>query len=109
MPANAFLNTTYSFVDANATLAWSTQKKIATVGGTDIHVTLPAKPTYSYSDVGAASSGHTHPVSIATSSGTSALALAANTKYSLSAGGSTFIFTTPADTNTWRPLGTGAD
>lgn len=106
LPANAFLNTTYSFVDANATLAWSTQKKIATVGGTDIHVTLPAKPTYTYSDVGAASSGHTHPVSIATSTGTSALALKADTKYSLSAGGSTFIFTTPTDT--WRPLGSGA-
>lgn len=178
LPANAFLNSTYSFTDANPTLAWGTKSKIATVGGVDIHVTMLAKPTYTYSDVGAASSGHTHttslaadtgtsaitlasagkykltaggtsviftmptiptvsyPVtsvnsktgavsltasdvgaatsghthglSIATSDGTNALTLAANTKYVLTAGGSTFIFTTPADTNTWRPLGTGA-
>lgn len=51
LPANAFLNTTYSFTDANPTLAWSTKSKVATVGGTDIHVTMPAKPTYTLDNV----------------------------------------------------------
>ena len=107
MPANAFLNTIYSIVSNEPTLDWGKESTIGKVGSTEFKVTMPAKPTYTYSDVGAASSGHTHPVSIATSSGTNALTLAANTKYSLSAGGSTFIFTTPTDT--WRPLGTGAN
>ena len=56
------------------------------------------KPTYTYSEVGAASSGHTHAISIADSTGTSDITLAANTKYQLTAGGSTYIFTTPPDT-----------
>jgi len=59
-------------------------------------------------NIGAATSGHTHDISIAASSGTSSIALAANTKYQLTAGGKSYIFTTPADTNTWRPVGTGA-
>lgn len=37
-------NTTYSFSDNNVTLAWGTKSTIATVGGTDIHVTMPANP-----------------------------------------------------------------
>lgn len=37
-------DTQYTFTDKNATLAWSTQKVIATIGGVDIHVTLPANP-----------------------------------------------------------------
>ena len=37
-------NTTYSFSDKNVTLAWGTKSTIATVGGTDIHVTMPANP-----------------------------------------------------------------
>ena len=41
---------------------------------------------------------HTHTLSIATDSGTNQLTLSANTKYKLTAGGSTFIFTTPPDT-----------
>ena len=44
-----------------------------------------------YSDVGAASSGHTHTLSMATSSGTSSIDLEANTKYQLTAGGSTYL------------------
>lgn len=44
LPANAFNNTTYSFVDANPNLTWDTQSKVATVGGVDIHVTMPANP-----------------------------------------------------------------
>ena len=56
----------------------------------------------------AAAGNHTHSTSIAASSGTNQLTLAANTKYAITAGGTSYIFTTPPDTNTWRPVGTGA-
>lgn len=48
------------------------------------------------SDVGAATSGHTHTLSIADSTGTSSKTLAHGGKYQLTAGGSTYIFTMPA-------------
>jgi hypothetical protein len=38
--------------------------------------------------------GHTHTLSIATDTGTNALTFTANSKYKLTAGGSTYIFTT---------------
>lgn len=53
---------------------------------------------------GYAASGHTHTTTIAADSGTSALNMAANTTYKLTAGGTTFIFKTPADSNTWRGI-----
>ena len=37
-------NTTYTFTNKGATLAWSTTSTIATVGGVDIKVTMPANP-----------------------------------------------------------------
>lgn len=37
-------NTTYSFTNKAATLAWGTTSTIATVGGTDITVTMPSNP-----------------------------------------------------------------
>lgn len=37
-------NTTYTFTNKAATLAWGTTSTIATVGGTDITVTMPANP-----------------------------------------------------------------
>ena len=43
---------------------------------------------------------HSHGISIKTSSGASKLTLAHGTKYELTAGGQSFIFTTPNDTNT---------
>jgi len=55
-------------------------------------------------DGGAATYGHTHGLSIVTDNGTSSISLAANTKYKLTAGGSTYIFTTPPDNNTWRGI-----
>ena len=42
--------------------------------------------------------GHYHTLSIAADSGTNQLTLSASTKYKLTAGGSTFVFTTPPDT-----------
>lgn len=44
----------------------------------------------------AAAGDHTHTLSMATSYGTSSIDLEANTKYQLTAGGSTYIFKTPA-------------
>lgn len=47
-------NTTYSFADKNATLAWGTTHTIATVGGVNIRLTMPANPntntTYAFSN-----------------------------------------------------------
>ena len=47
---------------------------------------------------------HSHSISIKTSSGTNKLTLAHGTKYELTAGGQSFIFTTPSDNNTWRKV-----
>lgn len=51
LPANAFKDTTYTFTANNPTLEWSKTEKIGTVGGTDLNVTMPAKPTYTLDDV----------------------------------------------------------
>lgn len=37
-------NTTYSFSDKNPTLDWGKKSTVATVGGVDLHVTMPANP-----------------------------------------------------------------
>lgn len=52
------------------------------------------------SDVGAATSGHTHTTSIATSTGTNQITLAHGSKYALTAGGTSYVFTMPSDNNT---------
>lgn len=68
-----------------------------------------ASAGYSYSSLstalsGKAASGHTHTLKLESSTGTSSITLSAATKYQLTAGGSTYIFTTPSDTNTWRGI-----
>lgn len=89
------------------------ESKSATSGGTDVSlVTTGEKYTWNNKSnltIGttattAAAGNHTHGLSIATDSGTNQLTMAANTKYKLTAGGSTYIFTTPPDNNnnTWR-------
>jgi hypothetical protein len=60
---------------------------IATIAGVNITAKIG-----SYS-----ASNHTHPLSIAADSGTSSIALAASTKYKLTAGGSTYVFTSTPD------------
>ena len=45
---------------------------------------------------------HSHGISIKASSGTNKLTLDHGTKYELTAGGQSFIFTTPSDNNTWQ-------
>lgn len=46
----------------------------------------------------AAKGNHTHATSIATSTGTNQLTLAASTKYAITAGGTSYVFTTPPNT-----------
>lgn len=62
------------------------------------HVVIGAALTAS--DVGAATSGHTHTTSIA-SGGTATINLSANTAYTLTAGGTSVIFKTPTDNNNY--------
>ena len=73
-------------VDNKAATIGTSLTTIATVGGTNITAKIG-----SY-----ASSSHTHTLSIATDTGTSALTMQPSTKYKLTAGGSTYIFTTPS-------------
>ena len=56
--------------------------------------------TYNIKDVNASRSNHTHATSIATSTGTNQITLAHGGKYALTAGGTSYIFTLPADSNT---------
>lgn len=96
---------------SSITLASATKYQL-TAGGKSVIFTMPTIPTVSYpvtsvnsktgavsltySDVGAASSDHTHTASLATSTGTSAITLAHGGKYALTAGGSSVIFTMPS-------------
>ena len=50
------------------------------------------------SDIGAATNGHTHTTTLATDLGTSTITLAHASKYKLTAGGSSIIFTMPSET-----------
>lgn len=72
-----------------ATTAWGDWARIYTTAN---------KPTAA--DVGAATSGHTHATSIATSSGTNQITLALGTKYAITAGGTSYVFTMPSNPNT---------
>lgn len=51
-----------------------------------------------------AQASHTHTLSLNTTTDTSNITLAASTKYKLTAGGNSIIFTTPPNTNTWRGI-----
>lgn len=84
---STFLTSHQSVTNKNATLAWSTTSTIATIGSTDIKITMPANPntntTYSLSD---ALSSHKFTTTLTPSSGnatTSNLTLAAGSNISL--------------------------
>jgi len=79
-----------------------------TIGSTGKTFNGTANVSWSLAEIGAAATSHTHSLSIATDSGTNALTLAASTKYKLTAGGSTFIFTTPPNTTYTFTAGTSA-
>ena len=63
-------------------------------------IKLPDNQEYILKDSNAARSNHTHDIALEKdTSGTNQLTLAAGTKYKLTAGGESYIFTTPADAN----------
>lgn len=70
---------------------------LGTTGSPTAILTLPTT-TGTLALVG--DNNHTHTLSIATDSGTNQLTLAFGTKYKLTAGGSTYIFTMPTNPNT---------
>lgn len=96
-------NTTYSSLSA---ASGGTAVSLVTTG--EKH-TWNSKSNLAIGTTGstAAAGNHTHGLSLATDSGTSSISLAANTKYKLTAGGSTYVFTTPPDNNTTYSAGTG--
>lgn len=75
----------FTVSSAGATIGTSLTT-IATVGGVNIQAKIGS---YSASD-------HTHTTTLATSTGTSSLSLGYGAKYSLTAGGTSYIFTTPS-------------
>ena len=88
--------TSISFDGSTATKALTQKGTWETFGTSNLAIGTTATT--------AAAGNHTHTASIAADSGTNQLTMAANTKYKLTAGGSTYIFTTPPDTNTWRGI-----
>ena len=97
-------NTTYTFATGDN----NGQIKVTPSGGTAQNVSVKGLGSAAYTDSSAyATSGHNHTLSMATDSGTSAITLAASTKYKLTAGGSTYIFTTPPNSNTTYTIATG--
>lgn len=100
------VNTLFTANSSSATNAI----KFLSSGGTTVTASAasgnnPATVTISSPSLGtgstnAAKGDHTHTLSIATDSGANALTLDHGTKYKLTAGGQTFIFTTPTDNNT---------
>lgn len=80
------------------TLSWGADSTVFTLNGTEVKIKAMAKP--SPADIGAASSDHTHTLSIAEDTGTNNVTLGYGKKYKLTAGGSTYIFTMPASDNT---------
>ena len=79
------------------TMSANTKYKL-TAGGSSYIFTTPSTLSIGTTASTAAAGNHTHSTSIATSSGTNQLTLAASTKYAITAGGSSYIFTTPPNT-----------
>ena len=102
-------NTTVSGSGNDITIAATDttyESKTASSGGTDVSlVTTGEKYTWNNkSDLAigttattAAAGNHTHTTSLASNTGTSTVSLSANSKYKLTAGGTSVIFTTPVD------------
>ena len=96
-------------LEGNATTATTLQTaRTLTVGNTGKSFNGSSNVSWSLSEIGAASSGHTHTTSIATSTDTNQITLAYGGKYKLTTGGTSYVFTMPTSDNTWRPIGTGA-
>ena len=85
---------------SNITLGYGSKYKLST-GGTSTIFTMPSLGT---SSTTAAAGNHTHTLSLATTTDDSSITLSPATKYKLTAGGSTYVFTTPSDTKVTSTL-----
>lgn len=104
LSTNDYDNTAKNKVD---NLGSASTKNVATTGdasssqvvmGNDSRLSdsrTPKSHTHTKNDI--TDFAHTHPLSIATDTGTSAITLAHGGKYKLTAGGSTLVFTMPSD------------
>ena len=75
-------------------------------------ITISSTDTNTWRPIGtgasdAAAGNHTHSTSIAASSATNQITLAFGTKYAITAGGTSYVFTMPGNPNTWRPIQVG--
>jgi len=105
-------NTKYKLTAGGTTYIFTTpvdttyESKAAASGGTAVSlVTTGEKYTWNSKADGT----HTHTLSLAADTGTSSISLAANSKYKLTAGGSTYVFTTPTDNNTTYTFANGTN
>ena len=87
--------------------SWSGLTYTATANGGAGALTLTI-PTGSTSTTVAAGN-HTHTTTIATSTGTNQITLAHGSKYSITAGGTSYVFTMPSDNNTTYTFANGTN
>ena len=104
----ASATTSTTFIDtisqnANGVIA-ATKKTLPTASATVSGITKVGASggaaAYSHTHTGYATSNHTHATSIATSTSTNQLTLAFGTKYAITAGGTSYVFTMPVNPNT---------
>ena len=103
MPKNPNTDTTYTFATGDS----NGQIKVTPSGGSAQNVSVKGLGSAAYTDSSAyapvghfhteyAAERHTHATSIATSTGTNQITLAFGTKYSISTGGTSYVFTMPS-------------
>ena len=107
MPANPNTNTTYKIATGDA----KGQIKVTPSSGDAYNVSVKGLGSAAYTEssayatsghthTGYATSNHTHATSIATSTSANQITLAFGTKYAITAGGTSYVFTMPANPNT---------
>lgn len=105
---NAKITKTINDITSDVVTVATLKTALGSMPASDVYSWAKAstKPTYTASEVGAATSGHTHTTSIATSTATNQITLAYGAKYALTAGGTSYVFTMPSadDTNTTYSL-----
>lgn len=108
-------NTTYTFTNKAATLAWNSAVTIATVGGVDITVKLPANPNtdhYAWNDITGkpstfAPAAHTQTVATGGTGATSAAGARANlSTWALVSDSYDTLIKADGSTNGWIKIGT---
>ena len=107
MPKNPNTDTTYTFATGDS----NGQIKVTPSSGNAYNVSVKGLGSAAYTEssayatsghthTGFAASNHTHATSIATSTGTNQITLAFGTKYAITAGGTSYVFTMPVNPNT---------